>query len=164
MNGRKKFFTYFLSAAVMIPAGLAMSGCAREVIAAVGGAIVTDGSEPSGARGCLRAVPCLLVFLAVRGHIVHAHAVDGMADDARAAVHGVGTIALGHVGQPSILNGMDLVLERSAIHSGAQQVVALARVASESVVASAEIGHLVQPATTLEMEGVVDGCALARCL
>ena len=34
MNGRKKFFTYFLSAAVMIPAGLAMSGCAREVIAA----------------------------------------------------------------------------------------------------------------------------------
>ena len=87
-----------------------------------------------------------------------------MADDARAAVHGVGTIALGNVGQPSVLDGMDLVLEYAAINSRAQQVVALARVASETIIASAEVGHLAQPSASLEMEGVVDGDALARCL
>ena len=39
-----------------------------------------------------------------------------------------------------------------------------ARVAREAVVPGAEVGHLVQPAAALEVEGVVDGDALARCL
>ena len=134
------------------------------IIAAVGGAVVAHGIEPPSACGGLRAIICLLVFLAVRGHIVHAHAVDGMAGNARAAVDGIVAVALGHIVEPSVLDSMHLILERAAIDACAQQVVLSARIPCKAVVPDAEVRHLVQPTGALEVEGVVDRDTLARCL
>lgn len=112
------------------------------VVAAVGGAVVAHGVEPSGARGGLRAIPRLLVLLAARGHVVHAYTVDGVAGDAGATVHGIVAVALGNIVKPAVLDGVDLILERAAIDSGAKEVVLSARVAREAVVPGAEVGHL----------------------
>ena len=80
-----------------------------------------------------------------------------MTGDTGAAVYGVVAVALGNPVEPAVLDGVDLILERTAINSGAKEVMLSARVAREAVVAGTEVSHLVQPAATFEVQRVVYG-------